>query len=61
MPQWKNIFELYFIHKLFFLFQHKLHQNTNMYNYDGNDSRVGRDGCSDGDESFGYDIIDAIM
>ena len=46
---------------LFFLFKHKLHQSTDMFNDDGNNSRSGRNVCSDRDESFSYDVIDASM
>ena len=53
----KEFFRLYFIHRLFSSFQHKLHQSTNTYNDDGNSSRAGCSGCSDCDESFGCDIM----
>ena len=47
---------------LFFSFQHKLHQSTNTYNYHGNGSTVGRSGCSNPDESFGYyDSTDVVV
>lgn len=61
MSEWKYIFELFFIHRLHFLIQHILHQSTNIYNDDGNDTRVGRKGCSDRDDSINYEIIDASM
>ena len=32
-----------------------------MYNDDGSDTRVGRKGCSDRDDSINYEIIDASM
>ena len=32
-----------------------------MYYDNGNDSRLGPNVCSDCDESFGYDIVDASM
>ena len=38
----------------FFSFQHKPNQITNMYNYHGNGSTLGRSGSSNPDESFGY-------
>ena len=46
----------------FFSFQRKLHQSTNAYNCHGNDSTVGRSGCSNPDESFGYyDSNDVVV
>ena len=61
MPEWNNIFKLYFIHRGFSPFQHKLHQNPNTYNEHRNGNKEGRSGCSDRDKSFGYDINDASM
>ena len=49
------------LNRLFFLFQHKLHQSNNTYNYHGNRSTVGRSGCSDPDESFGYYGINDVV
>ena len=47
---------------LFFSLQHKLHQSTNTHNYHGNGSTVGRSGCSNPDESFGYyDSNDVVV
>ena len=63
MPELKNIFQLCSTDMFFFVFcfvlffysfQDKLHQSTNTYNYHGNGSKVGRSGCSNPDESFGY-------
>ena len=49
------------LYRLFFSFQHKLHQSTNIYDYHGNGSTVGRSGCSNLDESYGYyDINDVV-
>ena len=58
----ERIFYSYIIYALFicyfFSFQHKLHQSTNStYNYHGNGNTVGRKGCSNPDESFGYIMI----
>ena len=49
------------IHMLRFLFQHELHQSTNMYNDDRNDNRIGRNSWRGRDNSFDYDIIHASM
>ena len=57
----ERIFSSYTLFIWFFSFQHKLHQSPNTYNDHGNGSRVGLSGCSDCDESFGYDINDASM
>ena len=49
------IFHSYvFVCLFFFSFQNKLHQSTNAYIYHGNGRKVGRSGCSNPDESFGY-------
>ena len=49
----ERIFFSYFLF-IFFLFQHKLHQSTNTYNYQGNGSPVGRSGRTNPNESCGY-------
>ena len=48
------------IHRLHFLFQSDLHQSANMYNDDGNDISIGRDGKGDRDNSLKF-IIVAIL
>ena len=53
---------IFFSYTLFichiFSFQHKLYQSTNRtYNYHGNGNTVGRNVCSNPDESFGYIMI----
>ena len=55
----ERIFSSYALFIGYFLF-HKLDQSTNICNDDGNDNRVGRNRCSDRDESFSHDIIDDI-
>ena len=61
----ERIFSSYTLFKgyyyFFFLFQHELHQSTNMFEDDGVGSTVARNHCSDRHESFGYGIIDASM
>ena len=58
----KKNFSVYFIHMLFFLFHHKLHQSTNTYNYHGNGNKAGRSSCSNPDESFSYyDSNDVVV
>ena len=50
-----------YLQSFFCLFQHRMHQSTNMFNYHGNDSKVDRSVCSDPDESFGYDDVNQIQ
>ena len=58
----KEYFSVILYHVIFFSFQDKLHHSANTYNYHGNCSTVGRSGCSDPDESFGYyDSNDAVV
>ena len=45
------------IHRLHFLFQSDLHQSANMYNDDGNDISIGRDGKGDRDNSLKFIIV----
>ena len=49
MKLFTTIKNSYIIIIRFYLFQHQLHQNTDMYNNDGSDSRVGCNGWSDRD------------
>ena len=49
------------LYRLFFLFQHKLHQSINTCNYHGNGSTAGRHGFSDPDESLGYYGINDVV
>ena len=50
---------------IFFSFQHKLHQSTNMYNFHGSGSTVDCSGCSNPDELFdelfGYYKINNVV
>ena len=43
------------------MFQHKLHQSTNTFDYHGNDGTLDRSICSDPDESFGYYDINHVV
>ena len=50
-----------YLQGFFCLFQHRMHQSTNMFNYHGNDSKVDRSVCSDPDESFGYYDVNQVQ
>ena len=56
MPEWK----LFFSYTPFF--NYTIHQSTNAYNFNGNDSAVGRSSYSNPDDSLGYcDINDVVV
>lgn len=61
MNMTENMFQSYFICRLFIFFQQKLHQSTSMYNDDGNDNGVGLKGCSGRGDSFNYAVTRASM
>ena len=53
------MFQLYcFSRLIFFRFQYKLDQRTSIYHDHRSGSKADLNGCSDHNESFGYNIIE---
>ena len=62
MKEYSSVILYSYVFFVCFLFQHKLYQSTNTFNYHGNGSTVGRSGCSNTDESYGYyDSNDVVV